>query len=185
MRLYSDLDETLIGNVVNENGQIERIIPRPHAQWFIKTLASQGDLWLLTLGTRDHAEDAMRVLRPASRLFRGMITREDMVPVEDQLLVIFDTPGLTMFDQETLLNEVKPIAPPGIVFDDYSFGSAIGLLKSKSVGIDSQHWIRVEAFGPGKPDRDGLKKGYEKYSQRFPAAVMMGRRKVRYAGSWR
>lgn len=184
MRIYTDLDETLIGNVVTPEGQITKIMVRPNAHWFLKNLASQGDLWLLTLGTRGHADDAMRALRPASRLFKGIIAREDLVPIEEQLLVILETPGLTMLDQEALLGEIKPIAPPGIIFDDYSFGSEIGLLKSKAIGIDSQQWIRVEAYGPGKPDRDGLKKAYAKYSQRFPEAVMMGRRGLRYAGSW-
>lgn len=186
MKIYVDLDETLIGNVVDANRNIIKIIPRPDVNWFLRLLASRGELWLLTLGTRDHAEDAMKALGRSAELFRGMITREDLIPVEDQILVVMETPGLTLIEQEDLWDLIKPIAPPGIMFDDHSIGSGIWLLKSKAIGIDEASWIKVEAFGPNRPDRNGLRKAYAEFSNRVGIPQLtMGRMKKRgiHAGS--
>ena len=176
MRLYVDLDGTLIRNVVAPNGNVVEMIPRPGVESFLQKLSKDGDLWMLTAADPSHAERAMKVLYPSSKLFKGVLTRRDMEPVREQLEVIFDEPLLNEETRWHLWGEVKPIAPPGIMFDDYPVGSGMFALKAASIGIGPDEWVEVEQFDENKPDRRGLKKAYMEFRNRFPNLMMSGRK---------
>ena len=177
MRLYVDLDETLVGNVLNSKGEVIDIIPRPGAQWFLRTLSQHGSLWLITAAGSEHAKQALQKLGEERKLFRGIITRETMKPIEEQIEVVLETPGLTDEQRLTLWGEIKPIAKPGIVFDDFPVGSSLWAMKSKAVGIDEDKWINVEPYFPGSVDRQGLKRAYSEFVARFgDQGAALGRR---------
>jgi NLI interacting factor-like phosphatase len=179
MRIYLDLDETLIGNVVDPAGNVLEIYPRPGARWFIRTMANHGDVWMLTAAAQEHAKRALRKLSPESRLFRGVISREDLEPIEKQIDIVLGTPGLSEEDRLELWEQIKPIAPPGVIFDDFPVGSKMYAMKSKAVGIDDSRWIQVDPYVPGIPDHQGLKRAYSEFLQRFHGQDLgMGRRKV-------
>lgn len=184
MRIYTDLDETLIGNVLNSQGVSVDIVLRPGVQWFLRTLANHGDLWMITAANAAHAEQALRKLGREARLFKGIITRETMKPVEEQIEVVLETPGLTEEQRATLWKEIKPIQKPGIVFDDYPVGSSLWAMKSKAIGIGEDKWIVVDPYYPGQPDNQGLKQAYSEFIARFgDQGAALGRRKRTLA--WR
>lgn len=177
MRIYTDLDETLIANVTG-GGEVVDIIPRPGMQWFLKTLAQHGDLWLLTKGNMPHVKQAFRKMGKVTRLFKGVISYETMLPIEEQIEVVVQTPGLTYEQRLELWESIPPIAPPGVHFDDYSFDSPIGALKSKTIGIGPDKWIEVDPYLPGQADRQGLKAAYSEFVGRFgDQGAALGRRK--------
>lgn len=167
MRIYTDLDETLIANVLDGDGNSVDIIPRPGVSWFLRTLSQHGSLWLITYATMPHVRQAFKKLGADSKLFRGIISRETMVPVEEQIKVVLETPGLSEDEQFALWNQIKPIAKPGVVFDDFPIMSSLGALKSKSVGITDDKWIQVAPYLPGTPDRQGLKRAFSEFVARF------------------
>jgi hypothetical protein len=178
MLIYTDLDNTLVNPVTDPEGNVTAILPRPGVQEFIDKLARDGQLWMLTAAVREHAERAMSILWPASKKFKGVLSREDMAPVEEQLGVVLEEPGLTDEERRNLYREIRPIAPPGAMFDNYPVGSSIYLLKAASIGIKPDQWIEVEHFGDGKMDRGGLKKAYTEFRRRFPFLLQMdGKRK--------
>lgn len=184
MRIYTDLDETLIANVLDSEGNSVDIIPRPGVSWFLRTLSQHGSLWLITYATMPHVKQAFRKLGSDSKLFRGIVSRETMEPVEEQIKVVLETPGLSEDEQFALWSQIKPIAKPGIVFDDFPMMSMLGALKSKSVGITDDKWIEVEPSLPGVPDRQGLKRAYSEFVARFgDQGAALGRRKRALA--WR
>lgn len=178
MRIYVDLDETLIANVIS-GGEVVDVIPRPGMQWFLKTLSMHGDLWLLTKGNMPHVEQAFEKMGKAPRLFKGIISHETMLPIEEQIEVVVETPGLTDAERQELWDSIPPIAPPGIHFDDYPINSPIGALKSKTIGIGPDKWIEVEPYLPGQLDHQGLKAAYSEFVARFGdqgAALGRGKR---------
>lgn len=178
MRIYLDLDESLIGNTLGPEGNSIQIHPRPGASWFIRTMAQHGDLWLLTMAAEEHARRALRKLGPEAKRFKGMITREDLQPIEDQVDVVLD-PSISEEVRRELWDQIKPIAPPGIMFDDFPVGSKMYAVKSKAIGIDPDRWIQVEGYYPGFPDHQGLKRAYSEFVSRFGAqGSLMGRRRV-------
>lgn len=178
MRIYTDLDETLVGNVHGPDQQVIDIIPRPGVQWFLRTLSNHGDLWLITAANSAHAKQALRKLGREAKLFKGIITREDMKPIEEQLEVVLETPGLTEEQRLTLWKEIKPIERPGIIFDDFPVGSSLYAMKSKAIGIDEDKWIVVDPYFPGSPDHQGLKRAYSEFVARFGGQeAELGRRK--------
>lgn len=172
MLLYTDLDNTLINPVVDRHGNVVKIIPRPGAQEFLTKLSRDGDLLMLTAASREHAKRGLEILKPASRLFKGVISIEDMAPVEEQLDVVFNEPGLTDEQRLRLLRDIRPIAPPGAMFDNYPVGSSIYYLKAGSIGIGPEQWVEVEHFGDGKDDHGGLKKAYADFRRRFPMLLL-------------
>lgn len=179
MRIYVDLDETLIANVVRGN-QVVEILPRPGVGWFLRTLSQHGDLWLLTAAHSSHAKRALKKIGNEAKRFKGIITREDMEPVEEQIAVVLETPGLTDEQRRALWNEIKPIAKPGIMFDDFPVGSPLWAMKSKSIGIDENKWIQVDPYYPGQVDRQGLKNAYSEFVARFGnQGFDLGRRRER------
>lgn len=179
MRIYLDLDETLIGNTLDEEGNSIQIHPRPGAPWFIRTMSQHGDLWLLTAAAREHAKRALRKLGPETKRFKGIITREDLKPVEEQVDVL-DTPGISDEVRMELWDQIKPIAKPGIMFDDFPVGSKMYAVKSRAIGIDEDRWIQVEGYYPGFPDHQGLKRAYSEFVSRFGGQIseLEGRRVV-------
>lgn len=179
MRIYVDLDETLIANVLDRSGNSVKIIPRPGVGWFLRSLSYHGDVWLLTAANRAHAKGALRKLGPDAKHFKGILTREDMKPIEEQLDVL-ETPGLSDEVRLELWNSIIPIAPPGVMFDDFEVGSSMWAMKSKAIGIseDEARWIQVEAYLPGSPDREGLKKAYAEFAARFRTQELGRRKKV-------
>lgn len=179
MRIYLDLDETLIGNVIDPLGNVLEIRPRPGASWFIRTMSQHGELWLLTAAAREHAKRALRKLGRESKRFKGIITREDMEPIEQQIDVVLQSPGLTDEVRMELWDQIKPIASPGVIFDDFPVGSKVFALKSKAVGIGDRHWIQVEPYRPGMADYQGLKRAYSEFISRLGNRdFAMGRRRV-------
>jgi hypothetical protein len=166
MRIYIDLDETLIANVVSA-GEVVDILPRPGVGWFLRTLAQHGELWLLTAAHSSHAKRGLSKIGREAKLFKGVISREMMQPIEDQIEVVLETPGLTDEQRMTLWEEIKPIAKPGIMFDDFPVGSSIWAMKSKAIGISEDKWIQVDAYLPGSIDRRGLKRAYSEFVSRF------------------
>lgn len=185
MRLYVDLDETLIANVINDEGDVVNIIPRPGVQWFLRMLALHGDLWLLTAANELHARRALYLLGPESKLFKGMITREMMKPVEEQIVMIRNAEGLTDEQRQDLLLLIKPIAKPGVMFDDFPVGSDVWAMKSRTIGIDESKWIQVEPFYYLEPERQGLKKAYSEFVARFgQRGGSLGRRKPKMVKVW-
>lgn len=176
MRIYVDLDETLVANVVR-NDEVVDIIPRPGVGWFLRTLAQHGELWLLTAAHSTHARRALSKIGREAELFKGIITREMMKPIEDQLEVVLLTPGLTDEQRITLWEEIVPIAKPGVMFDDFPVGSSLWAMKSKAIGIGEDKWIQVDAYLPGSIDRQGLKRAYSEFVSRFGSQNFdMGRR---------
>lgn len=173
MRLYLDLDNTLVNPITDLKGNVTGIIPRPGAEEFITKLSRDGDLYLLTAAQRKHADKALSLLWPASRLFKGIYSIEDMGPVVEQLEVIAEDPDLTPDEQIRLWSDIKPLFPPGVMFDDYAVGSWMYLLKAASIGIGPDRWIEVEHFGNGAPDQDGLRKAYKDFRKRFPNLIYM------------
>lgn len=183
MRIYVDLDETLIANVVSGDEVVD-IIPRPGMQWFLRTLSQHGDLWLLTKGNMPHVRQAFKKMGKITRLFKGIISHETMRPIEEQIEVVVMTPGLTDEERQELWQSIPPIAPPGIHFDDFPFNSPIGALKSKTIGIGPERWIEVDQYLPGQADHQGLKQAYAEFVARFGDQwALMGRRKRALA--WR
>jgi hypothetical protein len=179
MRIYTDLDETLIANVHDAEGNSVDIIPRPGVSWFLRTLSQHGSLWLITYATMPHVRQAFKKLGSDSKLFRGIISRETMAPVEEQIKVVLETPGISEEYQFELWNQIKPIAKPGIVFDDFPIMSSLGALKSKSVGIMDDQWIQVEPSLPGVADRQGLKRAYSEFVARFGSqGTTLGRKRT-------
>lgn len=178
MRIYTDLDETLIGNVLDSNGNSVDMVVRPGVHWFLRTLANHGDLWLITAANKDHARQALRKIGNERRLFKGVITRETMEPIKEQIEVVLETPGLTDEQRITLWGEIAPIAAPGVIFDDYPIGSSLWALKSKAIGIDEDKWIQVDPYYPGGVDHQGLKRAYSEFVARFgDQGAGLGRRK--------
>lgn len=168
MRIYTDLDHTLINPVVDDLGQVVDVVVRPGAHEFIKKLARDGDLWLLSLGSRLHVENALDELGSSALLFKGLITREDMLPVEERVQSILETPGLSDDDRYYLWRDIPARYPPGPMFDNFPVGSDIYLIKAPTIGISKEEWIEVESFESGKPDRNGLGKAYAEFRKRYP-----------------
>jgi hypothetical protein len=173
MRIWTDLDNTLVNPVTDEAGYVTAILPRPGVQEFLTKLGNDGQLWMLTSATREHAERAMSILHPASKVFRGIVSREDMEPVEEQLSVVLYEPGLSPDERLSLWSDIRPIAPPGPVFDNFPVDSSVFYLKAAAVGIGPDEWIHVEHFGDGRMDRGGLKKAYLDFRKRYPNLIRM------------
>jgi hypothetical protein len=165
MRIYVDLDNVLVNPVVEPRGMV-RIHPRPGADRFLSSLARRGEMWLLTASDPFHAKNGLKSLGSAAKTFTGIITREDLAPVEEQLQIVFAA-DLNEVDRSRLWATIPPIAPRGVVFDDFPVGSEMFLVKSTAVGIGPEQWIQVEPFTSIHPDKNGLGKAYEEFKRRF------------------
>lgn len=170
-RAYIDMDETLLTGVETVSGLMPRV--RPDAGWFLRTMSTHCDLWLLTRASRAWAEEGLRAIGPTASVFIGMISHEDLLPIEEQVDVISKS-GLSEAEAVALLREIPPIAPPGVIFDDFPVGSWIYWIKALAVGVGDDQWIQVEEFSKGSPDRGGLRKAYLEFKRRFARRPMVG-----------
>jgi len=135
---WLDLDNTLISGVQDGPSRIV-VQRRPGARKFVEHLSRLGDVGLCTHGVREHAEESLNTIGMRDR-FSTIICRED-------------------------LNEVVPgqgprLGRPGYMFDDFPVGSWLYDLKATALGIGPDLWIQVDYFGPGSPDKDGLRRAY-------------------------
>lgn len=179
MRIYTDLDQTLINPITDDEGNVVAIIPRPGVDEFLGKLSRDGDLYLLTAASRGHAENAMRELWPASKVIKGVYSIEDMARVEAQVNAVIDDPTLDTDQMVRQWMNIQPLFAPGVMFDDYEVGSWMYLLKAASLGIDADRWIEVEPFVSGKIDQRGLSKAYAEFRRRFPTTMYMAGTKKR------
>lgn len=170
--LYSDLDDTLVFPEELPDGSIS-IIVRPDAPEFLEALSAYGDLWIMSLGTRPHVENAMGKLgRRAQRAVTGIITREDLQPITDEIGLIDVMPLLRDKHRRILDAEISPLFPAGVIFDDKPVGSVFYRIKRAALGIDSKMWVQV-----GDAD-GGLWNAYRRFLSRFAVPKRRGKQRV-------
>ena len=172
-RLFCDLDETLIASILDDRGNVAEIIPRPGAADFLAKLSKHGDLYLLTYATRPHVRDAFLALGPISKIFKSVISRENMRPIIEQFDIIEKDSRLTDADRELLYGEIQPIFQRGFIFDDQAVGSELYWIKTLAVGASEGDWIRVRAFTDYAVARSGLDRAYAEYRRRAAGGRMM------------
>lgn len=180
--IYVDLDDTLITSELNRRGEIKRIIPRPDAADFIQALSRHGDLFLLTHAMRSHVQDAFVALGPVVELFRGVISREDMEPIIEQVDYLYGDHRLSDHERSMLYREIQPLAPRGFIFDDQPVGSSLYLIKMAVIGGRAGDWIQVKSFGKNLDDHKALSAAYRDYLRRSVGSgsvIMSGRRRSR------
>jgi len=165
--LYTDLDDTIVTSSVDRYGQVLEITPRPGVDQFIRSLSNHGELYVLSHATRDHVLNALEAIGDSSHAFQGILSREDLQPVIEQLEIVASEPGLSERERNRLIMEIPPIAPRGVMFDDFPPRSWMYMIKATALGIDERHWIQVAPFNDLKPDRGGLEKAYREYLRRF------------------
>lgn len=175
--IYVDLDATLIDSDVDSRGNVTQIYPRPGVDKFLKNLSRHGDLFLLTHAMRPHAEEAFRVIGAPTKLFKGVISREDMEPIIEMIGYLVNDPKLTEQERGFLYQEIEPLAPRGYVFDDQPVGSELYLIKSATIGARPSDWIQVKPFNHRSTSSQELKRAYQEYLRRAagPHAVLSGR----------
>lgn len=172
-KLFVDLDDTLIASVVDDQGNVTEIVPRPGADDFLIKLSKHGDLYLLTHATRPHVRDAFKALGPISRIFEAVISRENMRPIIEQLEIIDRSADLTDAEREFLYEEIEPIFQKGFIFDDQPVGSELYWIKTLAIGATQDDWIRVRAFTDYAVARSGLDRAYAEYRRRASGGRMM------------
>lgn len=176
--IYVDLDDTLITSKTDRKGNVVEIFPRPGVDAFLGKLSKHGDLFLLTHATTPHVENAFMALGPITNVFSGIISREVMQPVIDQIDYLLTNYNLTDEERAAAYRSLSPLAPRGFVFDDQPVGSLLYMYKTASIGARPSDWIQVPAFTqPGKRDAH-LDRAYQEYRSRAagPHAVLSGRR---------
>lgn len=168
MRIYCDNDNTLTAPVWAPTGgnEIIDVMVRPKAAWFLEQLSKHGEVYIITAASKEYASQALDKLGPARKFIKGIISREDMLPVSDRIVDIECNGELEWVEKQRLYQEIKPIAPEGYLFDDYPTGGWLFKLKSKVVGIDESKWIKVKPFGPHDPDDNGLEKAFAEFVNR-------------------
>jgi hypothetical protein len=172
--IYVDLDATLIDS--SYRGDVARIYPRPGIGEFLGKLSKHGDLFLLTHAMRPHVKSAFREIGRPARLFQGVISREDMEPVIEQVEYLFQNSALTQDERAMLYQEIAPLAPRGFVFDDQAVGSELYAIKAATVGARPTDWIQVKPFRRSPDDRE-LERAYREYRRRMEGthAILSGR----------
>lgn len=175
--IHVDLDATLIDSDVDKFGNVVEIHSRPGVGRFLEKLSRRGDLFLLTHAMKDHVKNAFRAIGKPTRLFQGVISREDMAPIIEQIDYIVQDPRLTMEERGMLYQEIQPIMPRGYIFDDQPIGSELYLIKTAAVGARPSDWIQVKAFKHGATTGDALERAYQEYLRRSmgPHTVLSGR----------
>lgn len=170
--LYSDLDDTLIFPEDLPDGSIS-IIVRPEAPDFLDMLSGYGQVWILSMATRPHVENAMGKLgRRAQRAVSGILTREDLKPVIEEIELIDTLPKLRDEHRRTLEAEIPPLFPSGVIFDDQPVNSIFYRIKRAALGIDAKMWVQV---GDAK---GGLWNAYRRFLSRFAAPKRRGKQRA-------
>lgn len=154
MRLYTDLDETLIGAAWAGRGHALAFVLRPWTDVFLSELARRGDVWILTSANRPYAEAAAKLVDPSGAILKGIISDEDLCLVADA--IYSGRPA-------------RPVAPPGFVFDNYGIDTEPFIVKAAAVGIGPERWIQVEPFGRHVPDDRGLEAALLEFERRVGA----------------
>jgi hypothetical protein len=181
--LFVDLDATLIDSDVDARGNVINITPRPGVEKFLEKLSRHGDLFLLTHATRPHVKDAFKTIGPASGLFQGVISREDMEPVIEQIDYLMNDRRLTSGERAMLYQEIQPIAPRGYIFDDQPIGSELYLIKTATVGARPKDWIQVKPFDRRATAGQELERAYQEYRRRAVGThTVLSGRAVRVTG---
>jgi hypothetical protein len=175
--LFVDLDATLIDSDVDARGNVIRITPRPGVAKFLEKLSRHGDLFLLTHATRPHVEEAFQAIGAPAQFFHGVISREDMGPIIEQIDYLMNDRRLTSVERAMLYQEIQPLAPRGYVFDDQPVGSELYLIKSATVGARPKDWIQVKPFNRRATAGQELERAYQEYRRRAagPHTVLAGR----------
>ncbi len=167
--LYSDLDETLIFSEELPDGTLS-ITVRPDAADFLQTLTSYGDVWIISMGTRAHVDNALRELgRRARNAVTGIIAREDLEPVTDEIELIDELPRLRDEHRKILESEIPPLFPSGVIFDDQPVGSKLYRIKRAALGIDADMWVQVG------DSEGGLWNAYRRFLTRFTTPKRRGK----------
>ena len=160
MITYVDLDQTLIYAKEDASHRVVSITVRPGASTFLYQLAKLGDVVLLTHAMRDHAMRGLEAIGPAAKVFRAVLSREDLQPIIDQIEAIDSTPGLRDRDRLQLYREIPPIAPPGFMVDDWEVGSWMFWIKATAIGIRRAQWIHVRRYELYQTNGSALKQAY-------------------------
>lgn len=166
--IYIDLDETLGTAVYGPfSMQPSAFEVRPEALWFLEALSRYGDLHLLTWAEIGWVKTAFRALGPHASLFKGVISREALLPVAMKLDAV-DGQNLPEAERLGLYKRIRPIAPPGVAFDDFPVGSRFYRIKTLAVGtffMGPHLWIQVTAYESGTLD-DSLRLAYDEFQRR-------------------
>jgi hypothetical protein len=175
MRIYSDLDNVLINPMEDAaTGEIISIVPRPDVDWFLRELAKDGEVWILTAAEREHADRALEVLGDlALPYLAGVLSAEDLYPAWSQVDMILGVPEITDEDRAALLAQIPPVAPAGVIFDDWPLRSKLYYVKTSAVGVGPEKWIEVEPFSVSSPDRGGLRRAHADYVRRFGSGAAL------------
>lgn len=163
--LYVDLDATLIHSEEDRDGEF-RIYPRPGADRFLKRLARHGDVYILSHATLPHVQDALPYLGDGAAYLSGIITREDLKPVIDELNRL-ESERLPRPERERRRAGIEPIVPPGVIFDDQPVDSVYYRIKATAMGIGPGMWIQVPAYVRPMRDDDALERAYRKFQRMF------------------
>lgn len=166
--IYVDLDYTLEYPVYRKNQEFDHFVFRPWAQEFLSSLSEYGDITILTASEGGWAEDALSERQDLRRLVSRIITLEDMQGIIAQVDGIF---RMEMPESEKLelAGQIEPIAEPGVIFDDYAYGTDIYFAKSISVGtflMGASLWIQVERFTEKSKDDEGLDQAFQEFVRR-------------------
>lgn len=181
--LFIDLDATLIDSDVDARGNVINIVVRPGVDKFLQKLSRHGDLFLLTHATRPHVKDAFKAIGPASGLFQGVISREDMEPIIEQIEYLANDPKLTREERTMLYYEIDALSPRGYVFDDQPVGSELYLIKRAAVGAKPSDWIQVKPFDRQATSGHELERAYQEYRRRAVGThTVLSGRAVRVTG---
>jgi hypothetical protein len=176
--IYVDLDATLIDSDVDELGNVVHIEARPGAAQFLQKLSKHGDLFLLTHAMRPHVKNAFRVIGKSSKLFVGVISREDMEPVIEQIDYIVNDPRLTDEEKGMLYQEIRPLSREGMSSTISPWDPSSTFSRPRTVGAKPNDWIKVRPFKRGRTGGQELDRAYREYLRRSggeSAAVLSGR----------
>ncbi|MBF0122344.1 MAG: CpaF family protein, partial [Candidatus Omnitrophica bacterium] len=140
-------DIQTIENLINLNS-----LSRPMADFLVASVKAKLNI-VFCGSTGSGKTTLLNVLSRHIPDDERIITIEDMALIEEQDRVVFQEPGLSDAQRMELWNEIKPISPPGVMFDDYPVGSSMYLLKAAAIGIGPDRWIQVEHFSREYKDK--------------------------------
>jgi hypothetical protein len=174
--IYVDMDETLLSAVVQGppgQEEIVGVVVRPGAQRFLENLSRHGPLVLLTLGNQPYARWAIDHLGAAAGLFQKLVTYERLERIHEQARRIARRYPFGSRSANQAALAIRPILPPGVVFDDSPVGTDRFFTKIRAVGIPVSWYIQVAPFQPDRPDGRGLEDAYREYLERFEKGVAL------------
>ena len=174
--IYVDMDETLLSAVVQGppgRQELVGVVVRPGAERFLERLSRHGTLVLLTLGNEVYARWAIDHLGKAADLFSKIVTYEALEGIYEQAKRIARRYPFGSRSAWQAAGAIRPILPPGVVFDDSPPGTDRFFTKTRAVGIPLSWYIQVSPFLPDRPDGRGLDDAYREYLDRFEKGVAL------------